>query len=50
MCFPVNMTKFLKASILRTSVNDGFYWFKVEEIIDKTETYSETIIGDIFRT
>ena len=26
------------------------YWFRVEEMIEKTETYSETIIGDVFRT
>ena len=26
------------------------YWFKVEEIIEKTETHRETIIGDAFRT
>ena len=25
------------------------YWFKVKEIIEKTETYSETIIGNVFR-
>ena len=25
------------------------YWFKVEEIIEKTATYPETIIGDVFR-
>ena len=26
------------------------YWFKVEVMVEKTETYSETIIGDVFRT
>ena len=26
------------------------YWFEVEEIIEKTETYPETIIRDVFRT
>ena len=26
------------------------YWFKVEKIIEKTKTYPETIIGDVFRT
>ena len=25
------------------------YWFKVEEIIEETETYSDTIIGHVFR-
>ena len=27
----------------------GLYWFEVEEIIGKTKTYPETIIGDVFR-
>ena len=26
------------------------YWFKVEEIMEKTETHPETIIGDLFWT
>ena len=26
------------------------YWFKAEEIKEKTEMYPETIIGDVFRT
>ena len=34
---------------LRTTASE-LYWFKVEEIIEETETYSETIIGDVFRT
>ena len=34
---------------LWTTVSE-LYWFKVEEIIEKTETHLETIIGDVFRT
>ena len=33
---------------LQTTASE-LYWFKVKEIVEKTETYPETIIGDIFR-
>ena len=33
---------------LQTTISE-LYWFKVKEIVQKTEMYPETIIGDIFR-
>ena len=32
------------------TIASELYWFKLEVIIEKTETYSETIIGEVFRT
>ena len=34
---------------LRTTASELF-GFKMEVIIEKTETYTETIIGDVFKT
>ena len=31
-------------------MNDRSWTFKVEEIIEKTETHAKTIIGDVFKT
>ena len=47
----MNIAKFLKTfkGLLWRAASE-LYWFKVEEMIEKTETYSETIIGDVFRT
>ena len=38
---------YLKGHLWTTT--SELYWFKVEEIIEKTETYPETIIGEVFR-
>ena len=54
--FSVNISKFLKTSILKDTCERlllNFFdskWKKVEEIIEKTETYPKAIIGDVFRT
>ena len=34
---------------LWTTASD-LYWFKVEEVIEKAETYSESIIEDVLET
>ena len=52
-CVPVNIVKTFKNIYFKghlwTNCSE-LYWFEVEEIIEKTEIYSETIIGDVFRT
>ena len=39
---------YFKGHMWRTA--SELYWFKVAEIVKKTGTYPETIIGDVFRT